>query len=84
MSELAKATEGFNGADIESVVNDIVERCYLSDKRSINNSDFLETIRNTVSISKSCKKQIEVMKVMFAENCFKDATTGKVSSASKK
>lgn len=95
LSELAKATEGFNGADIESVVNDTVERCYLRDKadkagkadkasESIDNNDFLETIRNTVSISKSCKKQIEAMKVMFAENCFKDATTGKVSSTSQK
>ena len=86
LSELAKATEGFNGADIESVVNDTVERCYIKDKtsKSINNSVFLETVRNTVSISKSCKKQIEAMKVTFAENCFKDATTGKATSVSKK
>lgn len=86
LSELAKATEGFNGADIESVVNETVERCYLKDNtsKSINNNDFLETIRNTVSISKSCKKQIEAMKMMFAENCFKDATTGKASFVSKK
>ncbi len=94
LSMLAKATVGFNGADIESVVNDTVERCYLRDKKSssintkesssININDFLETIQNTVSISKSCRKQIDAMKNLFAENCFKDATTGDISSVSKK
>lgn len=94
LSMLAKATVGFNGADIESVVNDTVERCYLRDKKSsstntkesssININDFFETIQNTVSISKSCRKQIDAMKNLFAENCFKDATTGDISSVSKK
>lgn len=32
----------------------------------------------TISISKSCKKQIENMKKAFRENNFKDATNGKV------
>jgi len=32
----------------------------------------------TISISKSCKKQIENMKKAFRENNFKDATNGKI------
>ncbi len=32
----------------------------------------------TISISKSCKKQIENMKKAFRENNFKDATYGKI------
>lgn len=32
----------------------------------------------TISISKSCKKQIDNLKKAFCENNFKDATNGKV------
>lgn len=33
---------------------------------------------------KSCKQQIENMKKAFAENSFKDATTGKITNTSNK
>ena len=32
--------------------------------------------KTTVSISKSCGKQIEAMRKLFEENSFKDATKG--------
>ena len=35
-----------------------------------------DAAKRTVSISKSCKLQIENMKKAFSENCFKDASTG--------
>ena len=44
------------------------------DERLLNN-----IARNTISISKSCKQQIENMKKAFKENNFKDATTGDVT-----
>ena len=43
------------------------------------NMETLEKIAlRTISISKSCKRQIEDMKKVFAESNFKDATTGNV------
>ncbi|MDE6551797.1 MAG: AAA family ATPase [Muribaculaceae bacterium] len=72
-------TKGFNGADIESVVNEALEESF------VNNVPFTEELliqkaKETVSISKSCKEQIEKMDKEFAKNSFKDASSGKIIS----
>lgn len=77
---LASATSGFNGADIESVVNEAIEESFLEGKESLTTQKLIDIANKTVSISKSCKKQIENMKKAFAENCFKDATTGQITN----
>ncbi|RGV36052.1 AAA family ATPase [Bacteroides uniformis] len=74
--DLLKSTDGFNGADIESVVNEAMEESFLEKKQDLTAQKLLEVAKRTVSISKSCKLQIENMKKAFGENCFKDASTG--------
>ena len=74
--DLLKSTDGFNGADIESVVNEAMEESFLEKKQDLTAQKLLEVAKRTVSISKSCKLQIENMKKAFSENCFKDASTG--------
>lgn len=77
---LASNTNGFNGADIEAVVSDAVEQCFLtSPKKPLSTDTILDTVKNAVSISKSCAKQIESMRKAFSESSFKDATTGRMS-----
>lgn len=75
---LLKATDGFNGADIESVVNEAVEEVFVKNLDGKNDmltsSVLLDKAKNTISISKSCKKQIDNMKKAFAESNFKDAS----------
>lgn len=76
---LIKATDGFNGADIESVVNEAVEEVFVKnlDSRTnviLDSRILLDKAKNTISISKSCKKQIDNMKKAFAESNFKDAS----------
>lgn len=78
---LAYVTKGFNGADIESVVNEAIEESFLEGKESLTTSKLMEIANKTVSISKSCKNQIENMKKAFEENCFKDATTGEITNS---
>lgn len=78
-TKLAKETEGFNGADIESVVNEAVEICFLSKIQSASEqkltTDIIKDIaEKTKSISKSCKKQIEDMEVLFDESDFTNAS----------
>ena len=63
-NRLAKATEGFNGADIESVVNETMELCFL-EKKELTTDIILEIAKDTKSISKSCRNQIEDMEVLF-------------------
>lgn len=78
--KLIKDTDGFNGADIEAVVNEAMEEVFIEKKEL--NMDVLEKIASqTISISKSCKKQIENMKKVFEESSFKDATTGSITKA---
>ncbi|MCQ2093765.1 MAG: AAA family ATPase [Bacteroidaceae bacterium] len=75
---LLKATDGFNGADIESVVNEAVEDVFVKNldgkNDTLTSSVLLDKAKNTISISKSCKKQIDNMKKAFAESNFKDAS----------
>jgi SpoVK/Ycf46/Vps4 family AAA+-type ATPase len=81
-TKLSQATEGFNGADIEAVVNETVERGFLKliDENKLNEDLIISTemllteAKSTVSISKSCKEQIEKMKKVFQSSNFKDAS----------
>ena len=75
LNSICQITDGFNGADIESVVNEAVEECFLSGERELSKNVLENIVRHTVSVSKSCKKQIDNMKKAFKENNFKDATT---------
>ncbi len=79
--QLVSATSGFNGADIESVVNEAIEACFLSNEKTLTTDNLIAIAKKTVSISKSCRQQIENMKKAFAENSFKDATTGNITNA---
>jgi SpoVK/Ycf46/Vps4 family AAA+-type ATPase len=72
-NQLAKETEGFNGADIESVVNEAMELCFL-EKKELTTKIILEIAKDTKSISKSCRNQIEDMGVLFDENDFTNAS----------
>lgn len=78
---LSDATAGFNGADIESVVHQTIEQCFLNDRTTIKTADLIKTAENTLSITKSCKKQIDAMQAVFKESCFRDATTGSINNS---
>ena len=80
LNSICQITDGFNGADIESVVNEAVEECFLSGVRELSKKVLEDIARQTISISKSCKQQIANMKKAFKENNFKDATTGDITT----
>lgn len=74
-SELSAATKGFNGADIEAVVNEAVERCFITgDPKGITTQMLVSIAKETKCISKTCKKQIDDMKKLFDENHFTNAS----------
>ena len=70
--DMVKATDGFNGADIESVVSEAIEDCFLK-KKPLTAAVLTDFAKNTVSISKSCKQQIKDMDDIFKESHFKTA-----------
>ena len=76
-SEIIKATDGFNGADIEAVVCEAMEEKFLEslDKKEVDFNLLLKNIaKKTNCISKSCKTQIKAMKDVFDKNFFTDAS----------
>lgn len=83
LSQIIKKTEGFNGADIEAVINEALEEAFVENLDNNKNSEIsvkitekdLEDIADkTVSISKSCKTQIENMRKVFKESNFTNAS----------
>lgn len=77
--KLSKDTKGFNGADIEAVVNEGAERCYHDGKKPLSYEVLKEVIEHTTSIQRSCGKQLEDMQKVFDYSSFVDATTGNLS-----
>lgn len=86
LSEIIKATSGFNGADIESVVNEALENKFVKQLKASDNKtseqriqltsdDLIRVANGTISITKSCKTQIENMNKVFKESNFKNASS---------
>ncbi len=83
LTRIISETEGFNGADIESVVNEALEDAFIenlgkssdaSSKITLTQDQLCDVAKRTVSISKSCKAQIETMKKVFKEGNFTNAS----------
>jgi ATP-dependent 26S proteasome regulatory subunit len=59
---LIKETDGFNGADLEAVVKETIEKAFIDGKDSITTEDLLDTIKDTKSISSTLKEKIKEIK----------------------
>lgn len=78
--KLATSTDGFNGADIESVIHQTIESAFIENRDTITNESLIKTAKCTLSITKSCRQQIDAMRKVFNESSFRDATTGKITN----
>ena len=58
---LAKATKGFNGAEIESIVQAAAIDAF-NEKRPVNEDDVSRVITNTVALSRTMDEQIKAIK----------------------
>ncbi len=58
---LIKETDGFNGADLEAVVNDTIERAFIDGESEITTKDLLDSVHDTKSISSTMKDKIEAI-----------------------
>lgn len=83
--KLIKATEGYSGADIESVVKEAVEMvfCKTEGDRVITTDTLLDVIKNTKSITDTLGKKIESLREKHKKYSLKNAN-GKVASPTKK
>lgn len=58
-AHLASQTEGFNGADLESVVNSSIENAFIEGERALTKEDLRNTIKVTESVSAMLGPKIE-------------------------
>ena len=84
INKLAKATEGYCGADIEEVVKNTVENIFvLEEEKEITTQDFLDSIKNIDSLSNILADKIESLKKSYDRFKIKSASITKSNSNKK-
>ena len=74
IKKLASKTDGYSGADIETIVKETIENAFIEDKTDISTNDYLEVIKDITSISEMLKKQIEYYEKIKKELKMKKAS----------
>lgn len=75
---LIKETEGFNGADLEAVVKDTIEKAFIEEKETITTDDLINSVKDTKSISSTLKDKIEEIKATISKIDIKPASRADV------
>ena len=71
---LAKKTEGYNGADLEAIVKDAVENCFIEGKEQVSTDDLIEAQKNIKSISVTLDRRIKEIKESIKDIDLKPAS----------
>lgn len=74
LARLARETEGYSGADIEGAVRDAIEAAFIRQEDGLTTDILSETVRNTMSLSKTMKSSIEEMAKIYKAINFKSAS----------
>lgn len=59
---VVKKTEGYNGADLEAIVKDAIENCFIEGKTHLETQDLIKSQESIKSISTTLKDRIEAIK----------------------
>jgi SpoVK/Ycf46/Vps4 family AAA+-type ATPase len=57
--KLAQQTKGYSGADIETVVKETIEECFINDKEIAQTQDYLDVIKNITSMSEMLPEKVK-------------------------
>lgn len=76
-SALVAKTDGYNGADLEAVVKDTIEKAFIAGKKEITTADLEDTISKTKSISETLKKKLESIRESVKEMDIRPASKTK-------
>ncbi|BCU07596.1 hypothetical protein [Allochromatium tepidum] len=57
LDRLAQATEGYSGADIESVVKEAIEQAFVDGRSALDSDRLLQVIGNTYPLGEVMKKK---------------------------
>lgn len=62
LQALSRATEGYTGADIEGIIDEVLERAFTDGERQPSTEDFLKVIDKTLPLSATMKERIEQLR----------------------
>ena len=77
LDDLAAKSDGYNGGDIEAIVNEAIERAFIRDPGAFNKmttKDILDVLQETKSISVTLKEKIEELRKKIKEYDLKKAS----------
>ncbi|MDD3307345.1 MAG: AAA family ATPase [Acetobacterium sp.] len=71
---LVKVTEGYNGADLEAIVKDAIESCFIDGREQITTADLKSAQQNIKSISSTLQQRIKEIQESVKEIDLKPAS----------
>lgn len=80
---LVKLTSGYNGADLEAIVKDAIESCFIEGREQLTTEDLKSAQKNIKSISSTLEKRIKEIKEAVKDMDLKPASNPKNKMASK-
>lgn len=75
LSSLVEDTQGYNGADLEAIVKDAVESCFIEEKDKVSTEKLKESQKNIKSISSTLEKRIKEIKESVKDMDLKSASS---------
>lgn len=80
---LVKLTSGYNGADLEAIVKDAIESCFIEGREQLTTEDLKSAQKNIKSISSTLEKRIKEIKEAVKDMDLKPASNPENKMASK-
>lgn len=80
---LVKLTNGYNGADLEAIVKDAIENCFIDGKEHLTTEDLKTAQKNIKSISSTLEKRIKEIKEAVKDMDLKPASNPENKIAAK-
>lgn len=74
LARVAAKTNGYSGADLESIVKESVETVFAGGKECLTTGDLLHAVENTKPLSELMKDKIEILSKKYKELNFKSAS----------
>jgi len=73
LDELASATEGYSGGDLEAVVKESIEQAFINGRKALTTADIKSVIKDTKSISDTLGKKLEKLREFVKDADIKQA-----------
>ena len=77
---LVKLTDGYSGADLEAIVKDAIESCFIDGRMQLTTDDLKTAQENIKSISSTLEKRIKEIKEAVKDMDLKPASNPEVES----